>query len=96
MEKQSTALAWSIAQAKTAEPLSLLLGLAADRCQPIGSATTVCSWEVFKRMSGYDVLASLLHTGEVVYAVCVLPSDGSPRAVEPCSFRSVESDQLRL
>jgi hypothetical protein len=89
-EQQSNALLDS----KTLEKLSLEIGLAPNQCQSVGDLSVVCSWELYNRMPSYKVLAGILSTTKVVYIVCTLPKDGSPRSPNSCSLQAVDADQI--
>ena len=87
-EQQSEALL----SARLLESLSREIGFAPDQCQSVGGLNVVCSWEIFNRAPSYLGLAGILGTTKVVYMVCTLPKDGSPRVPQSCSLQAAGAD----
>lgn len=60
----------------------------------LGDIEPVCSWEANHRMPGYQLLAGALSTTRVVFVVCTLSNDGSPRSPDSCSLQALGADQI--
>ena len=72
----------------TFSELARTVGALPDRCEPLDDSHRLCSWAVYKRMSGYSWLAAMVKTSKVVNLVCELPNDNSERAAGSCTTSS--------
>jgi hypothetical protein len=76
-------------QARTLLELTQLVGVAPRSCLPLTAQSQLCTWEVNNRMPGYETLATIAHTNNVVFLVCDLPSDNRPRKEGSCQMKAV-------
>jgi hypothetical protein len=75
--------------------LSHFVGALPDRCEPLNAKKRICSWAVYRRMSGYGWLAATVGTDDMVNLVCELPNDDSPRLPESCTVSAPGTEWVR-
>lgn len=88
-ERRASAQA-SLDNAKTMLELTQLVGVAPTRCMPLTSTSQLCNWEINNRMPGYESLAELAGTDNLVYLICDLPAENAQRKEGSCQVRAVK------
>ncbi len=86
-------LAMTLADVVTFEQISEFTGVTAFRCVIASPRSELCEWRMDGRSAGWRAVAEVIQTRDRIALLCVLPTDGSPRAANSCSAHPRRSNR---
>jgi hypothetical protein len=85
----------TMGDARTHAAIDDFVGHPPERCVRATERDEICAWLVTGRSPAWRPLAETIPTSDRLNLLCVVPTDGSPRAAASCSVHPRRSDRQR-